>query len=351
MVMDIHDHILGFSPNKREDVSNIPIHNMAFKYLSDGYTVIYAAESTTPTPTSRTSNSSHIAAELGWYGATGKREEAHYKQQRPEDILNNFASHLRSDKIKRYFQKGLFAIIDPNIILPANAGTKELLDSMIRYVESYEPKLPYSAKIKGKVLVNAPDNFFEANEFDKFLKFEHLVGTKFDDNFTMICWYRKKWVQNLSFSQLMHLFTSHHRTVHRNAQFQMLNADRIMQVMGKAIDRAVEQDNASTIILEVMQRRFNLTAPEIISSPDLFINVLKKMSPDPASAEAIINTLTAEFKTKLDFNDSSDKSWRSSRITGGNPGTSHLQKKTRKLRRSGSGSTSKGNTSAEDNKE
>src|SRR5918911_1117300 len=323
IAIDMHDHVIGFSPNIQEDTLNVRLHNLAYKYLLDGYGVIYAAESPT-------TNSSFLTRE--GHDATTRKQQDGNRQQHQE-ILNNISTDLRTDKVKRYFQKGLLAIEEPETILPTNSGVKQLLDSLSCYVERYESKVSRTANIKGKVLINSPDSFFEAQEFDKFLEFEHRLGRKFEDDFLMACWYRKKWAQNLSFSQIIHLLTAHNRTVHKNAQFQMLNTDRILQIISEGIDKAVEQDNASVIILEVIQRRFNLTTSKIVASPDLFVETLKNMSPDRDSAETIINTLETEFKTRLDFGNSFARTHGSSRRPRGNQDAGlQLQKKSRKKR-------------------
>jgi hypothetical protein len=262
IAIDAHDHLIGFSPNIQEDSSNAYLHSLAYKYLSDGYAVIYTAESTTD---------SYSPAIEGQDITPRKQQGDDDNKHRQQEILKTFVTHLRTDKIKRYFQKGLLAIVDPDTVLPSDVGTKQVLDSMARYVERFEAKLARSVKIKGKVLINAPDNFFEAQEFDKFLKFENKLGTKFDDNFSMACWYRKKWTQGLSFSQIMYLMAAHNRAIHKKSEFQMLNVDNALDIISKGIDKAVEQENASTIILEVMQRRFNLTRSKIVSSPDFFV--------------------------------------------------------------------------------
>ena len=339
-VIDIHDHVIGFSPNIQEDSLNVHLHNLAYKYLSDGYAVIYAAEPNITNSSFPTMEGQDILT----------RKQQNDNKQQPQEILNKIASHLRTDKVKRYFQKGLLAIEDPATILPPNAGVKQLLDSMARYVQRYESNLSRNVSIKGKVLINAPDNFFEAQEFDKFLEFENRLGRKFDDDFLMTCWYRKKWAQSLSLSQIIHLLTAHNRTVYKNARSQILNTDEILEIISEGIDKAVEQDKASVMILEVIQRRFNLTRSEIVSSPDLFIEALKKMSPDPDSAETIIKALRTEFKTRLDFDNSAVRTRRSSRSPRRNQDSVvQLQKKTRKKRvRSTKDNTTKINRTKEE---
>src|SRR5918911_1411198 len=158
IAIDVHDHVIGFSPNIQEDALNVRLHNLAYKYLLDGYGVIYAAES-------NTTNSSFPTRE-GQDIATRKQQDDN--KQQPQEILNNIATDLRTDKVKRYFQKGLLAIEDQDTILPTDAGVKQLLDSLSRYLERYESKISRTANIKGKVLFNAPESFFEAQEFDKF---------------------------------------------------------------------------------------------------------------------------------------------------------------------------------------
>jgi hypothetical protein len=282
---DLHDHVIGVSPNSREDLSNARLHDLLGKYLSGGYAVIYAADPVVSSPVREKSDDDEIAER---------------SKQNTNAIVRKISRHIGSNKIKRYLQRGLLYITDPDTIFPADASIKRLLNSMNSYVENLEAKTPKN--IEGKVFFNSPGNFFQAKQFDKFLEFEHTLGKEFDGDFHMICWYRRKWLQSLSFSQLVHLIDVHNRTVHSNVQFQTWNADRTIEVISEGLDKAIEQDHASDIILETMRRRFNLDRSTIISSPDLFEDTLKRMSPD--SADSIIDTINADFAKKLSFDTS-----------------------------------------------
>jgi hypothetical protein len=286
----LHDHVIGVSPNSREDLSIARLHDLLGKYLSEGYAVIYAAEPiTVSSPVIEKNDGEEIA----------KRSK-----QNTNAIVRKISRHIGSNKIKRYLQRGLLEITDPNTILPADASIKRLHNSMTSYVENLEAKTPKN--IEGKVLFNSPGNFFQAKQFDKFLEFEHTLGKEFDGDFHMICWYKRKWLQSLSFPQLVRLIDTHHRSVHSNVQFQTWNTDRTIEVISEGLNKAIEQDHASDIILETMRRRFNLDRSTIISSPELFEDTLKRMSPD--SAKPIIDTINADFANKLSFDTSLETS-------------------------------------------
>ncbi len=281
---DLHDHVIGVSPNSREDLSNARLHDLLGKYLSGGYAVIYAADPVVSSPVREKSDD----------------EIAKRSKQNTYAIVRKISRHIGSNKIKRYLQRGLLYITDPDTIFPADASIKRLLNSMNSYVENLEAKTPKN--IEGKVLFNSPGNFFQAKQFDKFLEFEHTLGKEFDGDFHMICWYRRKWLQSLSFPQLVRLIDTHHRSVHSNVQFQTWNTDRTIEVISEGLNKAIGQDHASDIILETMRRRFNLDRSTIISSPELFEDTLKRMSPD--SAKPIIDTINADFANKLSFDTS-----------------------------------------------
>ncbi len=275
--------MICFSPDTEEDSTNVHLHDLLSKYLLHGYGVIYAAESPD-------SSSSFI------------REES--KEIREEQgvrlaytILNDLAKRMGPNKVKAYLKKGLLTIKDPADILPAGSSMKQLLNSISSLIQDYEPK--FSTGIKGKIFFNAPDHFFEEGKLDKFLKFENSLGEKFDDNFQMICWYRKKWIETLSFPQLVLLLQVHNRTIHNNAEFQAWDADGIVRIISEGINKAVGQDHASDIIFETMQRRFNLDKSMIISSANHFADTLGRMSPD--STETLLYAVMEEFKNRLSF--------------------------------------------------
>lgn len=283
-------HVIGFSPNIKEDLSNSRLYDLVHYYLSRGYAVIYAAESVV---------SSHAVGKED----VGNRIREQNGREKTYGVLGNLARHIGSNKVKRYAQRGLLTITDPDSILPADASIKQLLSSMNSHVEHCEARAPQD--IEGKILFNSPSNFFQADKIDKFLEFEHTLGTRFnDDTFGMICWYKKRWIQNLSFSHLVHLLAAHNQSIHKHAQFQTWDVDRTIQVISEGINKALEQDRASEVILETMRRRFNLDRSAILTSPNLFADTLKMMSPD--SAMYILDAIKADFGNRLSFANSNN---------------------------------------------
>lgn len=317
-MVDLHDHLIGYSPDIKEDITAARLHDLVHSYLSRGYAVIYAAESdVTYSPREDT---------------IGEQ-----KRQKTYTISENLARHIGSSRVKRYLQRGLLTITDPNSILPADASMKQLLRSMNSYIEDCESRAPEG--IEGKVFFNSPINFFQKEKFNKFLEFEHTIGTRFhDNNFQMVCWYKKSWIQSLSFSQLVRLLASHNRSIHNNLKFQTWNTDKTIEVISEGINKALKQDHASNIIFETMRRRFNLDRSTIISSPNLFADTLRIMSPD--SAVSLIDTIKAHVENRLSYvNNNRGKSRK----------VALLKKKGKGLQRRSTSSTSKENRSNTDN--
>lgn len=314
-MVGLHDHVIGFSPDIKEDVSPARLYPLVHNYLSGGYAVIYAAEPNVSYP---------------------PREEAIGEQREQKKTyarLEHLARRIGSKKVKHYSQRGLLTIIDPDSILPADATIKQLLRSMNSYIEDCEARAPRD--IEGVVLFNSPSNFFQKGEFNKFLEFEHKIGRRFNNNFQMICWYKRRWIQSLSFSQLVSLLATHNRSIHKNVQLQTLNADRTIELISEGINKALKQDHASDIIFETMRRRFNLDALTIISSPNLFADTLKIMAPD--SATSLIDAIKTEIKNKLSFTNINLETTRNSAMQ---------KRKGEGLRRSGISSSSKTNRSS-----
>ena len=288
MAGDSH-HLVGVSSSIKEDLSNARLYELVHNYLSKGYAVIYAAEPIiSSSPTAGEDEKEQVDDTI----AEQNRQEKTYA------ILDNLARHIGSNKVKLYLQRGLLTVMDPDTILPASASMKQLLNSMNSYVELCEARAPRD--VKGKVFFNSPSNFFQADKFDKFLEFEHTLGTRFDDDsFHMICWYKKRWIQNISFSHLVHLLAAHNQSIHKNAQFQTWDIDRTIELISEGINKALEQDRAAEVIFETMRRRFNLDRAAILSSPNLFADTLKMMSPD--SAISIIDGIKADFENRVSF--------------------------------------------------
>jgi hypothetical protein len=276
---------MGFSPTIKQDISNNHLYAVVNSYLSKGFGVVYAAEVIASSDRERTGKH-HIVKEHN------HNQELNYL---PQKLVN----YIGRNKFNNYIQQGLLTVLDPDAILPTDASSiQDLIKSMNEHIEEDKAKLP--SKAKGILFVNSPENFFEANLFDRFLEFEQMLGPKLKQDFRMLCWYRKKRIQTLSFAHLIRLANSHHSSLNSKDPFRGLGNDSLLNILNKGIDKAIGQRNSSVIILETMRRRYNISKEQIIESPHLFTDVLKKISPD--SAETIIEGVAIELRRKLTYN-------------------------------------------------
>ncbi|WP_236561785.1 hypothetical protein, partial [Nitrososphaera sp. AFS] len=67
---------------------------------------------------------------------------------------------------------------------------------------------------KGTIMFSAPDSYFNHNQHGTFFMFETTMGKTFSTNKSMICWYRDKWLKDLSLASLIKILTTHKHTIH-----------------------------------------------------------------------------------------------------------------------------------------
>src|SRR5579884_2448105 len=115
------------------------------------------------------------------------------------------------ENVKDQITKGNLILID-NDSNYINAGLdarmlKNLWLSLIAEINKKENK---DYQKKGLSIIYSAESYVSKGHFDTFMAWEILMGKKFKGHVELFCWYKKEWLEGLSFVYLIRLFTSHH---------------------------------------------------------------------------------------------------------------------------------------------
>lgn len=201
----LQSHIVGFSPanhtNENKEyfeesddssitsggLSYMPLHKLANICLSNGYSVLYGAESAPD---------------------EAAKERIH---QSIEDTSN---SKLVRDEVSN----GSLTVIDIDSIREqCGVNYNSLVEFWNSGVKLADERLQVS---KGTIMFSAPDSYFKNNQHDVFFMFEDTMGKTFSTNKSMICWYRDKWLKDLSLASLIKILTTHKHTIHDGFRYK-----------------------------------------------------------------------------------------------------------------------------------
>lgn len=276
-------HIVGFSTanhmkeSKKMDfqesndssgggLSYMPLHKLANICLSNGYSVLYGAESAP--------------------------DEA-----AKERILENIENTNSNSKL-REVSNGSLTIVDIDSI-HEQCGFN--YDSLVEFwnsgVKLADERVQTS---KGTIMFSAPDSYFKDNQHGTFFMFESAMEKTFSANKSMICWYRDKWLKDLSLASLIKILTTHKHTIHDGFRYKEWTGNEIINTINQGIDKILGQGSA-ILLFRSINTTYRLSQDDILSRPAVFEGLLKRMLDDDSSTNSVINSIFDQFVSKVSF--------------------------------------------------
>jgi len=285
---DLHMHIIGFphhanlennNDNKEEkqdtqmgqniELTSIyePLYEISNKYLENGYSILYLAESL-PNKTAKAKVVENI-----------------------QNVNNN------TEEVQNSISKGLLTVIDSDAIYKDNGGSRDTIDFLLSNVSKMQLKL--QDQTKGTMICNAPDPFFNRNKYDDFMMFEEEVGKILPKNVGLLCWYKKKWLSNLSLAHVIHLLVDHKYTIHSDWKYKEFNTNKIIDLVSKGIDKNLGEGSA-VLLFQTMKSAYKLNQDVIVYKPSIFEETLKRLL-DKDDANSVIDSIFEEIIREVAF--------------------------------------------------
>lgn len=279
----LQSHIVGFAPpnhtkeSKTIDfqeshdssggLSYMPVHKLANICLSNGYSVLYGAESAP--------------------------DEA-----AKERILGNIENTSNSKLVRDEVSNGSLTIVDIDSI-HEQCGVN--YDSLVEFWNSGVKLADESVQIsKGTIMFSAPDSYLKDNQHGTFFMFESAMGKPFSTSKSMICWYRDKWLKDLSLASLIKILTTHKHTIHDGFRFKEWTENEIIDTISQGVEEILGQDLA-ILLFRSINTTYRLSQGDILSTPAVFEGSLKQMLDDDSSANAVIDSIFDQFVSKVSF--------------------------------------------------
>lgn len=279
----LQSHIVGFAPpnhtkeSKTIDfqeshdssggLSYMPVHKLANICLSNGYSVLCGAESAP--------------------------DEA-----AKERILGNIENTSNSKLVRDEVSNGSLTIVDIDSI-HEQCGVN--YDSLVEFWNSGVKLADERPQIsKGTIMFSAPDSYFKDNQHGTFFMFESAMGKPFSTSKSMICWYRDKWLKDLSLASLIKILTTHKHTIHDGFRFKEWTENEIIDTISQGVEEILGQDLA-ILLFRSINTTYRLSQGDILSTPAVFEGSLKQMLDDDSSANAVIDSIFDQFVSKVSF--------------------------------------------------
>jgi hypothetical protein len=136
------------------------IYEMSNSYLSNGYSVLYSAESIP-------------------------------NESTKEKIFENIVSVNPTQEVRDNMAKGFLLVFDRDSIYEeSDTNYKSIVNFWNSNVNRIQKKL--RGETKGTMIFSAPDSYFKQDKYDIFMMFEEEMGKTFPTKTGMICWYKEE---------------------------------------------------------------------------------------------------------------------------------------------------------------
>jgi hypothetical protein len=154
-------------------------------------------------------------------------------------------------------------------------------------------------KTKGTMIFNAPDPFFNREKYDVFIEFEEQIDKRLPHDVGLLCWYKKKWLNNLSLSYIVSFLAHHKYTIHSDWKYKQWDTNKIIDVVSKGIDNNLGEGSA-VLLFQTLKSAYKLKQDTIVSKPDLFEERLKRVL-GKDDANSVINSIFEEIIKEARF--------------------------------------------------
>ena len=283
----LHSHMVGFPhyKNKEEQLQTgiqisteesqsynssayKPIYQMSNSYLSNGYSVLYGAESI---PNESTT----------------------------EKIVENIVSVNPTQEVRDNLSRGLMLVFDRNSIYEeSDTNYKSIVNFWNSNVNTIQKKL--QGKTKGTMIFSAPDSYFKQDKHDIFMMFEEEMSKTLPTNTGIVCWYKEEWLNSLSLASLIKVLITHKYTVHNDSRYKAWTANEIINLISKGIDKSFGEGSA-TFVFHAMNTIHKLNQDVIVSRPVVFEGILKRLLGNDQFVSSLLVSISEQIIKKISF--------------------------------------------------
>jgi hypothetical protein len=273
---DYHYHSLIMMPTIHDGRGKVKlaIYKQIWEYLSNGYAVVYAAESN---PSKMIQQMSKLTKELAPAGET---------------------------EIKNYISSGALTILSGDEFFPPSTRQPPDPHKMISLWHSHLLKAQKRSKPRGVIAIGDPSAFLEPGNkhWIKLAAYERSMGKEFAKPVEAICWYSNpKVVAKLSFSDLVTIINSHHSTIHNGWSYREWRPHDIIRQVEEGMDRILGE-GTTRLIFKTLKLVYKID-PErtIIFKPEVFEEKLRKILGDSIS-KLLFEVLADALRKEASFN-------------------------------------------------
>ncbi len=242
---------------KDSEGGRAPLYARMAKLLSEGWGIVYVAESDIGSVVNRMVRATGIEAES-------------------------------------YVEAGALVIVDSNSFYSPDRkilGGQELLDKW----HSYILKLKENG-FERILVMGTAEPFLREHRGEELSKYEQMVGKTFAMPLEAVCCYSQKEAASLSPAQIISILNSHECTLHEGWRYRHWHTDEIVNAITEGLDRSLGQ-SASELIFNTLKHIYKMDNSSIVSQPEHLENAIQRLFRD--SSGSVLKEISKEFVVEM----------------------------------------------------
>ncbi|MEW6605529.1 MAG: MEDS domain-containing protein [Thermoproteota archaeon] len=202
-------------------------------------------------------------------------------------------------EVETLVESGALTIVDRNSMYSVEKTDLEahlLLNSW----HSLILKVKRRSDFNGILAIGTAEVFFEhAANLCKLVRYEEMVGKKFEIPLEAICCYSENTISRLSLAEMVAILNAHHSTIHRRYHYREWHPYKIVELARNSLEKQLGTD-LSVLIFKTMKLCYKIGDDEIIANPAILEGMLQRILGKNA-ASAIIANIKEEIRKSILF--------------------------------------------------
>lgn len=195
----------------------------------------------------------------------------------------------------QYIDRGVLTVLD-NASAYSIADTQldagKLLYRWIALISDIKEK----SGCQGIVVIGTPKLFIDTNNVDKLMIYERQIGRRLNMPLEAVCCYDAVAFSKLGFTNMIRFLNYHEYTIYQGGVYLQWQPSIILRIIDRAIDDALGP-GTSRLLLKTLKLIYNVDSDSIVSQPELFEDILRKIFCKTASV--VLDKIQKEITKEL----------------------------------------------------
>ena len=178
--------------------------------------------------------------------------------------------------VETLVESGLLTIVDRNEMYSIKRTELDGHALMDVWRDVYI-KVKRRSSFGGVLAIGSAENFIGSpSDHDKLVKYEEMVGKKFEIPFEAICCYSSKAFETISLGNVLSILNAHHSIAHGVANMDEWDPLGIIELAQKGMSRAVGEE-VTDLFFKTLKLCYKIDAEAIASNPATLERMLSKL--------------------------------------------------------------------------